>query len=143
MGDVLIPDWPAPANVRALQTLRTGGCSPAPWNSFNLGDHVGDDPANVAANRAALRAHLPAEPLWLTQVHGNATVDADFRPFSESSMARQALAGRPRRSRGLGVASLLRSAICSASASVLPTKRMRSAATPSWASCRLACASVV
>lgn len=87
MGDLLIPDWPAPANVRALQTLRTGGCSPAPWNSFNLGDHVGDDPANVAANRAALCAHLPAEPLWLTQVHGNATVDAEKRPKSREADA--------------------------------------------------------
>ncbi|HXE40620.1 MAG TPA: peptidoglycan editing factor PgeF [Azonexus sp.] len=76
MADLLIPDWPAPANVRAVQTLRSGGCSPAPWDSFNLGDHVGDDPARVAANRATLRAVLPAEPLWLTQVHGIAVVDA-------------------------------------------------------------------
>src|SRR6185369_16948914 len=76
MADLLIPDWPAPANVRAVQTLRSGGCSPPPWNSFNLGDHVGDDPARVAANRATLRAVLPAEPLWLTQVHGIAVVDA-------------------------------------------------------------------
>lgn len=76
MADLLIPDWPAPANVRAVQTLRSGGCSPPPWESFNLGDHVGDDPARVAANRATLRALLPAEPLWLTQVHGVTVVDA-------------------------------------------------------------------
>jgi YfiH family protein len=87
MADVLVPDWPAPANVRALQTLRSGGCSPAPWNSFNLGDHVGDDPAHVAANRAALRAHLPAEPLWLQQVHGNATVEAKKWPKSKTADA--------------------------------------------------------
>ena len=76
MADFLIPDWPVPAHVRALQTLRTGGCSPAPWASFNLGDHVGDDPARVATNRAELRRQLPAEPLWLRQVHGTAGVDA-------------------------------------------------------------------
>ena len=77
MADLLVPAWPAPANVRALQTLRTGGCSPAPWNSFNLGDHVGDSSALVAANRAKLRTLLPGEPLWLQQVHGITAVDAD------------------------------------------------------------------
>lgn len=76
MADFLLPDWPAPENVRALQTLRTGGLSPTPWQSFNLGDHVGDDPARVQGNRGLLRQHLPAEPAWLTQVHGIATVDA-------------------------------------------------------------------
>jgi YfiH family protein len=76
MPDCLTPDWPAPANVHALQTLRGGGVSPAPWASWNLGDHVGDEPARVAANRAALRARLPAEPAWLQQVHGTLTVDA-------------------------------------------------------------------
>lgn len=87
MADVMVPDWPAPANVRALQTLRTGGFSPAPWNSLNLGDHVGDDPAHVAANRAALRAQLPAEPLWLNQVHGNATVEGKNWPESKTADA--------------------------------------------------------
>lgn len=76
MPDFLLPDWPAPARVRALQTKRGGGVSPAPWDSFNLGDHVGDEPARVAANRALLRARLPAEPVWLTQVHGTLAVDA-------------------------------------------------------------------
>ena len=75
MPYIVVPDWPAPANVGSLQTLRGGGCSPAPWESFNLGDHVGDDPARVAANRASLRALLPADPVWLQQVHGTAAVD--------------------------------------------------------------------
>ena len=75
MPEVFVPDWPAPANVGSLQTLRGGGCSPAPWESFNLGDHVGDDPVRVAANRASLRALLPADPVWLQQVHGTAAVD--------------------------------------------------------------------
>src|SRR6185369_5502972 len=76
MTAFLVPDWPAPATVRALQTTRRGGVSAAPWDSFNLGDHVGDEPARVAANRAALRAQLPAEPCWLQQVHGIVAVDA-------------------------------------------------------------------
>ena len=76
MGEFLIPEWPAPARVRVLQTLRGGGCSLAPWDSFNLADHVGDDPSHVAANRAALRKFVPAEPAWLKQVHGIAAVDA-------------------------------------------------------------------
>lgn len=76
MADCLRPEWPAPANVCALQTLRGGGCSPAPWDSFNLGDHVGDEPARVVANRSLLRARLPAEPAWLRQVHGTTVLDA-------------------------------------------------------------------
>lgn len=78
MADFVVPDWPAPANVRAFQTTRSGGCSFAPWDSLNLGDHVGDSPEHVIANRAILRDHLPAEPLWLNQVHGIAAVDAEI-----------------------------------------------------------------
>jgi YfiH family protein len=80
MGECFVPDWAAPANVRALQTTRQGGVSAAPWESFNLGDHVGDDPVAVAANREALRSCLPAEPFWLSQVHGTVAVDVDRRP---------------------------------------------------------------
>ncbi len=71
----IVPDWPAPANVKALSTTRAGGVGVAPFDSLNLGTHVGDDPAAVAANRARLRALLPAEPCWLNQVHGTAVVD--------------------------------------------------------------------
>lgn len=74
--DGIVPEWPAPARVRALSTTRLGGVSPAPWDSLNLGIHVEDDPARVAANRAILRARLPAEPAWLNQVHGTCVVDA-------------------------------------------------------------------
>ena len=52
--DWLVPDWPAPGNVRALFTTRAGGVSSAPYDSMNLGDHVGDQPAQVQANRALL-----------------------------------------------------------------------------------------
>lgn len=68
--DWIVPDWPAPAGVRALMTTRAGGVSRAPYDSFNCATHVGDDPASVAENRRLLRAGLPAEPLWLDQVHG-------------------------------------------------------------------------
>lgn len=74
--ECLIPDWQLPKNVRARFTTRRGGVSQAPYGGFNLGDHVGDDAAAVAANRALLRQQLPAEPVWLQQVHGTTCVDA-------------------------------------------------------------------
>jgi YfiH family protein len=92
MGECYVPDWVVPANVRALQTTRQGGVSTAPWASFNLADHVGDDPVAVAANREALRSCLPAEPFWLTQVHGTVAVDVDRRPKNaegDAAVARQ------------------------------------------------------
>ncbi|KAA3655270.1 MAG: peptidoglycan editing factor PgeF [Proteobacteria bacterium] len=83
---VITPDWPAPPGVHALMTTRVGGVSTGPFASLNLGDHVGDAPAAVAANRRALTAWCPAPPRWLNQVHGvevvpaasiEAAVDAD------------------------------------------------------------------
>lgn len=71
----LVPDWPAPANVRALCTTRVGGSSRGPWKGFNLAAHVDDDPLAVAANRGLLQRHLPAAPVWLTQVHGTGVID--------------------------------------------------------------------
>ena len=76
MYSFILPDWPAPPGVRALTTTRKGGVSGAPWHSFNLGAHVGDDSSAVAANRALLSRELPAEPVWLAQVHGTRCVDA-------------------------------------------------------------------
>ena len=64
------PEWPAPPGVRALFTTRGGGISPVPFDSLNLGDHVGDDPHAVAANRAILTGALGARPVFLQQVHG-------------------------------------------------------------------------
>lgn len=72
----IVPDWPAPPRVRALITTRAGGVSLAPYRSLNLGTRVGDEPAAVAENRRRVRVHLPAEPRWLEQVHGNRAVDA-------------------------------------------------------------------
>lgn len=72
----LYPDWPAPAWVRTLITTRVGGISPPPYDSLNLGHHVGDAPERVAHNRRVLRQFLPAEPLWLSQVHSATVVEA-------------------------------------------------------------------
>lgn len=76
---VLTPDWPVPPRVRAAFTTRLGGVSAGPYASLNLGSHVGDAPAAVAANRAALsRAlDLPSTPWWLEQVHGDEVIALD------------------------------------------------------------------
>jgi YfiH family protein len=62
-------DWPVPG-VRAGYSLRDGGVSAGPYASFNLGDHVGDDPLRVQANRSLLRMTLGVRPVYLRQVHG-------------------------------------------------------------------------
>jgi YfiH family protein len=68
----IVPDWPAPPGVQALCTTREGGVSRGSFDSLNLGDHVGDDPAAVAANRAALARAMQARPVFMRQVHGTA-----------------------------------------------------------------------
>lgn len=82
-------DWPddgsvtpasvQPENVHAFTTLRTGGVSKGGYSEYNLADHVGDEPQAVRSNRAKLRndLSLPAEPVWLEQVHSNKVVRAD------------------------------------------------------------------
>jgi polyphenol oxidase len=93
----LAPDWPAPAPVRALSTMRGGGVSLSPYGSLNLGDHVGDMPAAVAQNRNRLRAaaRLPAEPVWLAQVHGVEVRDLDAAgPGAEADAAVTRTPGR-------------------------------------------------
>jgi YfiH family protein len=91
----LTPDWPAPAHIRALTSLRGGGVSAGEFASLNLARHVGDDPAAVSTNRRRLieAAALPAEPLWLDQVHGVTVVDAGSAqeaPQADASIARRA-----------------------------------------------------
>ena len=68
----ILPDWPAPDRVQAAVTTRLGGYSGPPYDEWNLGDHVGEDSQVVAANRRLLRERLclPADPLWLRQIHG-------------------------------------------------------------------------
>ena len=76
MIDFIEPPWPAPPAVRAVFTTRRGGVSEAPYDSFNLGLHVGDDAARVGQNRALLQSaiDLPAEPSWIRQTHGTRAV---------------------------------------------------------------------
>ncbi len=66
----LQPTWPAPPGVQALMTLRAGGISAAPFDSFNLSLGVGDDLEAVQTNRERFLAHMGARPTWLRQVHG-------------------------------------------------------------------------
>ncbi len=65
-----VPDWPAPARVKAVMTTRHGGTSVPPFDSLNLGDHVRDEPSRVQANRQHLAVALGAQPVFLQQVHG-------------------------------------------------------------------------
>lgn len=73
------PDWPAPKHVRAFTTTRSGGFSDAPYASFNLAMHVGDDPLIVEKNRRhlQLQASLPQAPRWLTQYHSTVILAGD------------------------------------------------------------------
>ena len=74
---LIVPDWPAPPQVRTIQTTRQGGLSKAPYDSLNFGMHVGDDAYTVAANRNLLNTLVPSEPVWLEQVHGTAVLMAE------------------------------------------------------------------
>jgi hypothetical protein len=69
--DVIIPDWNAPAKVKAISTTRNGGISLPPYDGLNLGMHVGDEPDVVQTNRDLLvrDQKLPAKPVWLEQTH--------------------------------------------------------------------------
>lgn len=76
---LLTPNWPVPPNVRAVFSTRAGGCSEGCYASLNLGDHVADEPQYVAENRRRFRqlAQMPAEPVWLQQVHGTTVLSVD------------------------------------------------------------------
>ena len=85
---VLTPEWPAPPNVRAAFTLRSGGASKPPYDTLNLGAHVGDEPEAVAQNRRLVNAalRLPAEPAWMEQLHGVEVLDLSL-PMSATRAA--------------------------------------------------------
>ncbi len=92
----LTPDWPVPASVRALCTVRGGGVSLPPYKSLNLGQRVGDDPVALADNlrRVQAAATLPSTPEWLQQVHGHAVVNLDRPGPREADAAYTLAAGR-------------------------------------------------
>lgn len=71
LPDLLTPGWPAPANVKAVCSTRAGGCSAGPYQSLNLGGHVGDSAQAVSHNRQLFQAMaaMPDQPVWLNQTH--------------------------------------------------------------------------
>lgn len=94
MSEWIIPNWPAPQRVRACSTTRLGGVSAAPWDSLNLGTHVGDVEAHVVQNRQRVveQLALAAMPQWLDQVHGQDVVrlPADDRlPRADAAITRE------------------------------------------------------
>jgi polyphenol oxidase len=91
--DWLQAEWPAPPSVRTASTLRSGGVSTPPFDTLNLGVHVGDVADAVRNNRQRLRdtLSLPGEPCWLNQVHGTAVVEAahwSSPPSADACIAR-------------------------------------------------------
>ena len=97
--DWLRPDWPAPAHVHALCTTRNPGVSLPPYDGFNLGDHVGDDPVAVQANRRALQQVLAAttpgaQASFLQQVHGTEVWELD-RQASAGACADASISATP------------------------------------------------
>ena len=80
MNDWVVPDWPAPKNVKALFTTRNGGVSgnrDKTYATLNLGSHVNDDLSDVEKNRLLLNKYLPSTPKWLEQVHGTTLLCMD------------------------------------------------------------------
>ncbi|MCP1661278.1 peptidoglycan editing factor PgeF [Neisseria perflava] len=69
-------DWPAPAHVKTLITTRNGGFSEPPYQSLNVGAHVGDDSAAVARNREIVQRQVGAPIAYLNQIHSNTVVAA-------------------------------------------------------------------
>lgn len=90
----IVPDWPAPPSVRAVFTTRSGGVSAPPFDSFNLGDHVRDDPTAVACNRLRLAEALGPRPVFLQQVHGTAVLPLDAHT-SDGAVADACLSTTP------------------------------------------------
>ncbi|MPW30798.1 peptidoglycan editing factor PgeF [Agarivorans sp. B2Z047] len=77
----LLVDWPCPKNVKAVYSDRLAGASLAPYDSYNLGDHVGDDASAVQSNRQHFQQGMPQQVCWLKQIHSTRVVNA-----SESNM---------------------------------------------------------
>lgn len=74
------PEGSGTRRVRKVLTTRRGGFSASPYDSFNLGDHVGDDPAAVAANRRRLADGMGIDPsrfVWMEQIHSNTVTVVD------------------------------------------------------------------
>ncbi|WP_220718785.1 peptidoglycan editing factor PgeF [Agarivorans litoreus] len=90
----LLVDWPCPKNVKAVYSDRLAGASSAPYDSYNLGDHVGDDASAVQSNRQHFQQGMPQQVCWLKQIHSTRVVNASesSKLFAEAdaSVAKQA-----------------------------------------------------
>jgi polyphenol oxidase len=81
------PEWPAPSQVCTLISSRQGGVSLPPYNSLNLGMHVGDEPELVAENRRLINLYIPSKPIWLEQIHSSIVstpeqrINSDYKPI--------------------------------------------------------------
>lgn len=94
----IVPAWPAPANVKAIQTTRMGGVSQGVFASFNVGDHVGDDFDSVEQNRARVLDQQPGVlPIWMQQVHGVDVLNADTTDALRISVADAAVCQQSKR----------------------------------------------
>lgn len=76
MLDQRIPIEGLSRSIGGFCTTRQHGFSVTPFDSFNLADHVGDDPVQVERNRQLLAHSLPQAPVWVRQVHGTRVLDA-------------------------------------------------------------------
>ncbi|KLV06554.1 peptidoglycan editing factor PgeF [Photobacterium ganghwense] len=86
----IVPDWPAPANIKAVSTTRSGGISEGPYLGLNLGAHVGDKSEHVEHNRDWLQQQLGLDvaPVWLNQTHSTRVISlpqAELSPAQASS----------------------------------------------------------
>jgi len=98
---LILPDWPAPPNVRAFISTRNGGVSRPPFASLNLGDHVCDDSSSVAKNRAIFAEYCSLDNdriAWLRQVHGIGVAHVDdascrFAIEADAAITQQARVG--------------------------------------------------
>lgn len=101
MHNAWIPIQNVSPNVQGFCTTRHHGVSDKPFDSLNLGDHVGDDPARVQANRQRLAQWLPAAPIWVEQVHGTQVLLADGPGASEPVQADAMVTTTPRQVLGI------------------------------------------
>jgi len=91
--NIILPHWNAPDNIKSIQTIRQGGFSDTPFDTFNLAEHVDDNIDNVIKNRKKLETILPSEPKWLNQIHSQQVVDAassEIRTDADGSFTTQA-----------------------------------------------------
>lgn len=93
---MITPNWNVPTHIKAISTTRIGGFSLPPFNSNNLGMHVGDNAAHVLANREKLALQLPNPPHWLDQRHTTSVIEitslafqSAIAPVADASITKQ------------------------------------------------------